>query len=171
MICSLKAYKGIDEFVKIAGLCASHDSLKFTLILNAAQNEIDNYFIKSALPDNLTIMATQKDLHTYYKNASLVLNLSRVDQWVETFGLTILEAMSYGIPVIVPPVGGPAEIVTDGKEGYLISSYEVNTIAKKIVELSKNRDKCLELSKNARKRSLDFSEDTFNKKILKVFHD
>ena len=79
----------------------------------------------------------------------MVLNLSKVDECVETFGLTILEAMAFGIPVIVPPIGGPAEIVTDGVEGYVISSYETNDIAKKIKELSMDKAKWTELSINA----------------------
>lgn len=171
MVCSLKAYKGVDEFIEIAKKCMAFKEITFTLVLNVAQIEIDNYFLSSTIPTNVMIKATQKDLHPFYQNASLVLNLSRIDQWVETFGLTIIEAMSYGIPVIVPPVGGPSEIVTDGVEGYLVSSYDVKTIAQKIIALSKNEKLCLSLSKNARQRSLDFSEEVFNKEILNVLND
>lgn len=170
MICSLRAYKGVDEFIEIAKQCSSFKQLRFTLILNVAQKEIETYFSSVTIPENVIIKATQKDLHSFYTQASLVLNLSRIDQWVETFGLTIIEAMSYGIPVIVPPVGGPAELVTDAVEGYLISSYEVETIAQKIIELSKNESKCLEFSKQARKRALDFNETNFNKNIIDAIH-
>ena len=69
------------------------------------------------------------------------------------------------------PVGGPSEIVTDGVEGYLISSYEVDTIAQKIMELSQHEEHCLSLSENARQRSLDFSEEVFNKEILNVLNE
>jgi glycosyltransferase involved in cell wall biosynthesis len=98
------------------------------------------------------------------------LNLSRIDEWIETFGLTILEALAFGIPVIVPPVGGPSEIVFDGKEGFLISSYEIDAIAQKIAFLSINPEICFELSRNAKKRSLDFMEEEFNAKILKFLN-
>lgn len=170
MICSLKAYKGIGEFIEIAKLCEVNKNISFTLVLNAAQKEIDTYFSNRELAKNTTIIATQKELDSFYKNANLVLNLSRVDQWVETFGLTILEAMAYGIPVIVPPVGGPSEIVTDGVEGYLISSYEIDAIATKIRAISKNKELCIELSENARKRSLFFNEETFKSEVLKLLN-
>ena len=39
---------------------------------------------------------------------------------VETFGMTILEAMPYGIPAIVPNVGGPLELVQHGYNGYCV---------------------------------------------------
>src|SRR5690606_20745125 len=117
-------YKGVKEFIDIAKKCESH-GISFTLILNAEMNEIRNYFSDLELPSNIILKSKQSNVHSFYAKAGLVLNLSRPDQWVETFGLTIIEAMAYGIPVIVPPVGGPTEIVRDGIEGYLISSYEV----------------------------------------------
>ena len=44
MISSLKAYKGINEFVEIAQKCLTNNALRFILILNANQIDIDKYF-------------------------------------------------------------------------------------------------------------------------------
>lgn len=170
MICSLKAYKGIHEFIEIAHLCSINTDITFTLLLNADQNEIDLYFKEIDLVKNITIVSRQKDVLPFYKNASLVMNLSRVDQWVETFGLTIVEALSFGIPVIVPPVGGPVEIVREGLDGYLISSYETASISELILELATDKEQCLMLSKNAKERATYFSEDVFEKNILHIFN-
>ncbi|MBQ0768892.1 MAG: glycosyltransferase family 4 protein [Bizionia sp.] len=168
MVCSLKAYKGVNEFVQVAKNCKETPHIKFLLILNAHENEIKNFFSDQTLPNNLKLFPVQSNLHPFYEEASLLLNLSRVDEWVETFGLTILEAMAYGVPVIVPPVGGPAEIVTHDKEGYLIDSSKTDDIALKIQYLYNNSDKCKSLSKNALQRSLDFTEENFNKNITDV---
>jgi L-malate glycosyltransferase len=97
-----------------------------------------------------------------------LLNLSKPEEWVEVFGLTALEAMSFGIPVIVPPIGGPAEIVRDGKDGYLISCNETDHISEKIIELSNNSELCLRNSYYTRKRSLEFGCESFKKKKLSV---
>lgn len=171
MACSLKAYKGVNEFIEIANKCTSFSNISFTLVLNDTQKEIDSYFSNSLIPANITMLDAQKDLHSIYQKASLVLNLSRIDQWIETFGLTIIEAMSYGIPVIVPSVGGPTEIVTNGVDGFTISSYETDIIAQKIQEFSLDKTKCDEFSLNARKRSMDFNENDFKRKILTVLND
>ena len=168
MICSLKAYKGVEEFVEVARRCEAQNKITFTLVLNAEQSEIESYFGGRDLPSNITLVSRQNNLVPFFENASLLLNLSRVDECVETFGLTIIEAMAFGIPVIVPPVGGPAEIVRDGEEGYLISSYETEKIAKTIMELFKNEERCMALSKAARKRVEDFKEDVFEKKMIEV---
>ncbi len=168
MICSLKAYKGVNEFVTIAASCQNRSNIEFTLILNAEQSEINTYFQENSLPSNITLIVRQKDLVPYYEKTSLLLNLSRVDQWVETFGLTIVEAMAFGVPVIVPPVGGPVELVRDGEEGYLVSSYETDTISKIIIELSEDKERCSTLSVAARKRAESFNEEVFEKKIIEV---
>jgi len=171
MVCSLKTYKGVDEFVTIASLCQRVVNISFTLILNAEQQEIDGYFHKRKLPENLILISRQEDLMPFYKHASLVLNLSRVDQWVETFGLTIIEAMAFGIPVIVPPVGGPAEIIYDGEQGYLLSSYETDIISKRIIDLCGNEKKCMTLSRAARQRAEDFREVFFEQSIIEAIYD
>lgn len=170
MISSMKAYKGVFEFIELARKMQQNETLKFKLVLNASQDDIDLFFQKISLPTNLVVFPQQKDVIPFYLTASLVLNLSRIDQCIETFGLTILEALSLGIPVIVPSVGGPTEIVTHEKEGYLISSYEIDTIAEKIEFLSKNPEKCMELSNNAKLRAHDFNEEKFNTAITQFLH-
>lgn len=41
--------------------------------------------------------------------------------WAEPFGLTVIEAMSAGIPVIASDIGGPAELVLPNQTGLLFS--------------------------------------------------
>ena len=57
--------------------------------------EISRYFEEVKIPENITMLNVQKDIILYYKQANFLLNLSRVDEWVETFGLTIIEAMAF----------------------------------------------------------------------------
>lgn len=165
MACSLKEYKGVTEFIKIAQMCLRVVSIRFTLVLNATPKEIKEYLRISEIPKNVTIFPQQSDMAKFYSSASLVLNLSKPDGWIETFGLTILEAMAFGIPVIVPTVGGPLEIVRDNKDGYLMSSDQWPLIGEKIVDLSSNRDLCSRLSLSARQRAGEFGQPVFKRKI------
>lgn len=169
MICSLKAYKGVNEFVHIARSLSSHPSFKFNLILGATEAEASEFFLGTAMPDNLTIIFSCADVVPYYQQASILLSLSKPDEWVETFGLTILEGLSFGIPCIVPPVGGPVELVSDDCEGYLMASDRVEDISAKLVFLEKNSDACYRLSAAAKVKSLSFSSEKFESGVLGVF--
>lgn len=166
MLCSLKAYKGVFEMVEIAKQCPS---MTFMLVLNAAQSDIDTFFHNTKLPKNLQLFPTQKNVHPFYQNTQVVLNLSRPTEWVETFGMTALEAMSYGLPTIVPPVGGIAEVVQHNKNGFLISVSDLENIIIQLKELCKNSILYQEVSKNAIIRAQDFSIERMQYKVCQVF--
>jgi UDP-glucose:tetrahydrobiopterin glucosyltransferase len=46
-------------------------------------------------------------------------------RWVEAFGNVAIEALACGVPVIAYRRGGPAEIITDGKTGFLVEPDSV----------------------------------------------
>lgn len=44
--------------------------------------------------------------------------------WPEPFGLVVIEAMAYGLPVIAWPHGSMPEVIDEGVTGFLVSSVE-----------------------------------------------
>ena len=65
------------------------------------------------------------------KNAKiLVLSSSQ-----EGFGIVLAEALALSVPVISTNSGGPAEIIDDGKTGYLVNIGDYQDMAKKIIFL------------------------------------
>lgn len=56
-----------------------------------------------------------RDIGKYFRSASVFLYPS---VWQEAFGISIVEAMSYGLPCVVTKNGGIPEIVRDGIEGF-----------------------------------------------------
>lgn len=136
MLCSLKEYKGVLEFLQLA---KDLPHLKFELVLNSDKKSIDAFFASEQIPENLKLFPSQSNVHPFYRRASVVCNLSRPDQWVETFGMTALEGMLYRLPVIVPPVGGTIEVVEDKVNGYWIDCRNTSELRDKIDELASNR--------------------------------
>lgn len=163
MICSLKAYKGVNEFLKLAQI---NPQFTFKLVVNAAKNDIDFYFKNDSVPSNLIIYPTQKDTHPFYQEASVLLNLSDRNLWVETFGLTILEAMAYGLPVIVPQVGGVVELVEEGKNGFLIDSKNITLLSEKLSMMLENATVYDQMSRHAVAKSAFFSETYFESQAI-----
>lgn len=152
MVASLKKYKGILQFVQIAS--ALHD-YKFLLVVNDCQRNIDSFFLEEevCLPANLTVFPRQNEVARFYNNSSLVLNLSDKNLFIETFGMTALEAMSDAIPVIVPTVGGIAELVTDGVNGYKIDVQNIDSIVNHISLLLNDKALYVKMACNALKIS------------------
>jgi glycosyltransferase involved in cell wall biosynthesis len=64
---------------------------------------------------------TGEALSRTYASADVFLFPSRTD----TFGNVVLEAMSSGLPVIVSDEMGPAELVQEGKNGFVASTEEI----------------------------------------------
>lgn len=89
-------------------------------------------------------------------------------QTVETFGLTALEAMSAGLPVIVPTQGGIAEMVEDGKNGYKIDVQELDAVGKHICVLLDNRELYIRMANNALLFSTDFDSEKVVTKLTQI---
>jgi len=166
MICSLKRYKGVDEFLLMA---QRNPMLRFELVMNAGTEEIHKYFQQQFLPPNLSVFTVQEDVHDFYSRATVLLNLSRPDLFLETFGMTILEAQCYGLPCIVPPVGGVTELVTDNVNGYYADSRYIGMVEKCLQQLLSDEDVYHRMSGKAKENVLNFSSDTFSLKIKDVF--
>lgn len=124
MISSLTRAKGVDVFVEVAKMMPEY---RFKLILSTTQEKI-NQFFNFSLPHNVTILPKQSDVTSFLFQTDLLLNLSNPVFWVETFGMTILEAMAFQIPAIVPNVGGPLELVDNGINGFTIDVTDRNLI-------------------------------------------
>lgn len=168
MLASGRDYKGIPEFIRLARELECREDILFTLVLSSDESNIRDAEEKIGLPRNMRFAAATTNPAIYYRQASLVLNLSRVDSCQETFGLTILEAMAFGIPVIAPPVGGPTEIVANGKDGFLIDSRKTLELRQRVLDLADNPALSLRLSKAARLKAEQFDSNRFHHAIRQI---
>lgn len=167
MLGSLKLYKSPLEFIELAKRLPQ---FIFVLVINDTKENIDIFIEEHKINvcKNLTIYPRQNDVVPFYNQASLVLNLSNKKQVVETFGLTVLEAMSAGMPVIVPTEGGIAEMVADGENGYKIDVQELDKIANAIKNILSEKALYTLLATNALKFSEKFKAANMIEQITKV---
>jgi len=110
--------KGIKEAIRIA------KKTKSTLILMGSHGN-DNYWKKDIKPqiDGKRIIykgfLPRKEMFKIIKKAkAYILPL----QWEEPFGLTFIEAMACGTPVIAFGRGSAKEIIKDGKTGFIVKN-------------------------------------------------
>lgn len=165
LVCSLKDYKGVNEFVELASRNIQNS---FRLIVNATQTNIEEYFKAISLPNNLEILPVQTNLHPHYQWADLILNLSRPDGWIETFGLTIIEGMAYGLPAIVPSVGGITELVDEGVNGYQIDCRNMEQLNATFQLIVSNETLYQKLCHKALDKVEQFQEKVFFEESIKI---
>lgn len=161
MLASPRDFKGIPEFLALARRLERRADIHFTLVLNADSAEIEKYLPPATVSGNVTVHCRTDTPEAFYATADVLVNLSRVDLWIETFGLTISEAMAFGLPSIVPPVGGPSELVSHGCEGYLVDSRDIATLDLSVTTLADEPSTAKAMSEAARLRALDFTVSQF----------
>lgn len=166
MACSLRDYKGVPEFFALAHALPS---MRFELVINASLVEVTHYCAAHAVPANLTLFPAARDMHSHYRRAAVVVNLSRPDEWIETFGMTVLEALRYGRPVIVPPVGGVAEVNMEGETGYAINGRNLPALVNALRELSTNPAHYARMATAGRLRAARFAPEQFAYEVRRCF--
>lgn len=98
-----------------------------------------------------------KQLPAYYSRMDLVWMPSRS----EGFGLSALEAMAQGCPIIVSAVGGLTEIVHDGVEGSYCQPESSDDLAAKTLIMIQDSDKMTEMSKKGLEQASKFTFDHY----------
>lgn len=85
---------------------------------------------------------------------------------VEAFGVSIIEAMSYHLPVITGALGGPVEIITNGVDGILVTPGDTDGHAAALMEIFHNKEYAKLLGNNAAKTIVDKFSPEKEKNIL-----
>ncbi|MGE0206635.1 MAG: glycosyltransferase [Candidatus Babeliales bacterium] len=84
----------------------------------------------------------------------------------EGLSIALLEALCFGLPVIVTGFNGLHEVITTGKEGYVINAGNKEQLSEKILALADNG--CRASMKSA---SLDLVETRFSMKSMSKHYD
>lgn len=159
---SLKSYKGIHSFVKLA---ESLPELKFVAALNCTSDELT---LLNNRPNNLVLYVRPNSLEALYKDAMLLVNLSIPSQMVETFGLTIIEGFTCGCPAIIPPVGGPTEF-TDISNAIRVDSRDFQQLLMQVKYVTSDYDIWLNMFKSANSVAEGFTTKQFQRRVSPYF--
>jgi UDP-glucose:(heptosyl)LPS alpha-1,3-glucosyltransferase len=114
---------------------------------------------------NIIFCGIQKDIHKYYAASDLF----AFPTIYEPFGNVYLEALASGLPVITTRLSGVAEIIEDGKQGFVIDEPEdIDDLAKRITHLmDKNVNQ--RMGSEARKLAEKFSFNRYTKEVVDLF--
>lgn len=100
--------------------------------------------------------------------------LSKADVFVlpsynEGLPMALLEAMSWGLPVITTPVGGIPEIVTHNETGLLVNPSDVQQLAEALRSLIENESLRLDLGSAAKRRMAPLDIKTYSCSLFDLY--
>ncbi len=110
----------------------------------------------------------RSELATYYSAADVFVTTP----WYEPFGITPLEAMACGLPVIGSSVGGIKMTVADGHTGYLVPPRDPAALADRLAVLLSDRQLCSSMGLRGRQRAARwFTWDRVTRSIERLYVD
>ncbi len=98
------------------------------------------------LGDKVRLVGNVDDVNIYLQKSSIYLHTSTS----ESFGLTTLEAMAAGLPVVTLDAGGNKDLIVEGKNGFLLKKEDVKTFTDKILDIHQNPEKHQQMSSFAK---------------------
>jgi glycosyltransferase involved in cell wall biosynthesis len=87
----------------------------------------------------------------------------------EGFGISVLEAMAFGRPVIVTEGAGVYEIVEDGREGFVVPIRSLEKIAEALTYLYENQAEVRRMGRNARIKAEEYEWGKIKKRYEELY--
>ena len=98
--------------------------------------QVRQYVKDFQLENSVTLMDFRRDISHLLSQADILVVAS---QSYESFGFTCVEAMAHHVPVVATNNGGIPEVVANDEGGYCVDSRDVDTYARRIVSLLKDK--------------------------------
>jgi glycosyltransferase involved in cell wall biosynthesis len=144
----LNAQKNFSLFLDIAAvLVPRHPSVRFLLAGDGPERVmLHDKAVALGIADRIVFTGYLADSRQAYVAADVLLMPSRF----EGLPMTLLEAMAMGLPVVASNLDGIAEVIADGKEGFLVSPASTEDFAARISQLLTDRTLFENIATNAR---------------------
>ena len=121
-----------------------------------------------SLQESCSLLPPVTNIARNYSESSIFVLSSRY----EGFGMVLCEAMACGVPVVsFDCSSGPKEIITDGQDGLLVESENIEALAQKILYLIERPQLRREMGAAARKNSSRFSQQTIMEQWRDLFEN
>ncbi|MEI7475084.1 MAG: glycosyltransferase family 4 protein [bacterium] len=151
--------KGAYDIIEAAKLLRDQN-IKITMCGDGEVSQIREIVSQNSLENiiNVSGWIKGKDVEDAYKNADIFI----LPSYNEGLPMSILEAMSYGLPIISTNIAGIPEQVIENENGFLITPGDVKTLAEKISVLSSDK----QLREKMGARSYSIAKEKFDINVI-----
>lgn len=150
-------WKGIREFVAAARLVIDQVPNAYAMVVGDPSDGDAEYYAEVqalarqlGIEDRVIFAGFQKDVGAYMRLCDVCVHTSI---FPEPFGMTVIEAMASGRPIVAASIGGPVEILEPGKTGLLAHPSKPEEMSAAIVSLLRDRATAEAMGKKAAERA------------------
>jgi glycosyltransferase involved in cell wall biosynthesis len=154
--------KGVETLIEAARNCPA-------ITFKAAGNYDRMQHLPAAAPGNFQFLGILKkgDVNCFISGSRIVIFCSVC---FETFGVTMVEAMLQGKPVVASRLGGIPEIVEDGKTGLLFEAGNAEDLKQKVEYLWNRPELCKKMGAAGRDKALsEYSAETYYQRLMTIY--
>jgi glycosyltransferase involved in cell wall biosynthesis len=87
----------------------------------------------------------------------------------EPFGQVVVEGMAAGLPVVASNAGGPAEIVEDGVQGFLISPGDIDALSEVLAHLEREPGLRAQTGERGQERARQFRPEVVAADVMRTY--
>jgi glycosyltransferase involved in cell wall biosynthesis len=133
-----KPQKSPQDFIRLAGAVKNQvHQVKFILAGDGIlRRQIERLIKRHKLEDSVLLLGWRRDIPQILSSLDVLVLTSL---W-EGLPIAVLEAMAASLPVVATDTGGIAEIVSDGKTGFLKKPQDVAGLAERLITLLRDAD-------------------------------
>lgn len=168
----LSPEKGFMDLLRIYHrLEKKHPTWTLDIIGDGVEKEkMEKYIKKNHLEDKVTLHGFQG--RDYIDKVLHESSIYLMTSYTESFGIVLIEAMSHGIPCIAfDSAEGAREIITSGRNGYLIKNRNFDAMISKIEDLMEKEEIRKEIGEKARLSIKKYSSDIVGKEWFTLIEE
>jgi glycosyltransferase involved in cell wall biosynthesis len=145
-IADFSRVKRIDFFLKVIERIKERDPKIKAVIVGGKRGKraYERMVSRMKLDENVSFAGKVPNVFPYLVKSKIFLLSSEA----EGLPMSLVEAMSYGLPCVVPEVGDIGEIARDGYNAFVVKPLDEEGFARKALLLLKDRDMYQKMSRN-----------------------
>lgn len=147
---------------------ADFKNCKFIIVGSGSLlNNLQRKARKLNIHENVIFAGSRRDVERFYS----IFDIFVLPSLEEPFGIVLLEAMRFAIPVVATKVGGIPEVVLNNETGFLVPPKDSESLANKLIELLNNAELRGKMGKAGFEReTVFFSKEIFVNQIETMFY-
>jgi glycosyltransferase involved in cell wall biosynthesis len=164
----LNEQKGLEYLIETwERVHQKHDDWILQIYGDGEQRDMLNHLIRKARLENAVVVnRPTMQIMEKYLESSIFLLTSRF----EGFGMVLIEAMACGVPVVsFDCPWGPADIIKNGEDGFLVEYLNTIEAAEKVIQLIESLELRQKMGIRARENVQRFSRQIVMKQWVDLF--